>query len=186
MRLRWTVEGREQFRLLAGEEVRVGRGAENEIVLPDFSVSRRHAAVRLAPDGTWTIVDLGSTNGVQVNRVARKESPLAPGDRVKIGIFELLVEGEPREGKTIPLASAPVPAGSGGVASATIVRKLSDFVADYGLGERSEKRRDLEHAYSSKIFGFLTRLAQMLIRSESIDEVMRQVLEIAFDALPVD
>jgi len=186
MRLRWTVEGREQFRLLAGEEVRIGRGTENEVVLPDFSVSRRHAAIRRAADGSWTIADLGSTNGVQVNRVARKESPLAPGDRVKIGIFELLVEGEPREGKTVPLASVAMPSGSGGVASATIVRKLSDFVADYGLGERSEKRRDLEHAYSSKIFGFLTRLAQMLIRSESIEEVMRQVLEIAFEALPVD
>ncbi|HSM52149.1 MAG TPA: adenylate/guanylate cyclase domain-containing protein [Thermoanaerobaculia bacterium] len=186
MRLRWTVEGREQFRLLAGEEVRIGRGTENEVVLPDFSVSRRHASIRRAAGGVWTIEDLGSTNGVQVNRVAKKESPLAAGDRVKIGIFELLVEGELREGKTMPLASAPVPVGSGGVASATIVRKLSDFVADYGLGERSEKRRDLEHAYSSKIFGFLTRLAQMLIRSESIEQVMRQVLEIAFDALPVD
>lgn len=185
MKLHWTADGAEQSRILAGDEVRIGRGSNNEIVLRDFSVSRSHATIRLNADGTWTIEDLGSTNGVQINRVTRKQAVLAPGDSIKIGVFELFVEGEPAPGKESPV-SVPLSGGSTGVASATIVRRLADFVADYGLGAQEEKRRDLEHAYSSKIFGYLTRLAQMLIQSASVEEVMRRVLEIAFEALPVD
>ena len=195
MRLRWTVDGREQFRMLSSEELLLGRGSDNEIVLPDFSVSRRHASI-VREGGRWVVQDLGSTNGVLLNRVAVKKAPLAPGDRVKVGIFEFLVEGEPEERPQPPPPPSPPPppaptekttaSGSGSVANATIVRKLSDFVADYGLGARSEKRRDLEHAYSSKIFGFMTRLAQLLLRADSVDEVLTQVLDVAFEALPVD
>ena len=43
-RVRWSHQGRDEVRNLASGEVRIGRGNENEIVLPDFSVSRRHAA----------------------------------------------------------------------------------------------------------------------------------------------
>jgi pSer/pThr/pTyr-binding forkhead associated (FHA) protein len=33
----------------------------------DANVSRQHAEIRPTPDGHWTVADLGSTNGVQVN-----------------------------------------------------------------------------------------------------------------------
>ena len=75
MRLRWTVEGREQFRLLAGEEVRIGRGTENEVVLPDFSVSRRHASMRRSAAGVWTIEDLETNFAILPNLSSRIGMP---------------------------------------------------------------------------------------------------------------
>jgi len=193
LRVRWTHQGKEEVRTLQREEVRIGRGNENEIVLPDFSVSRRHAAFRLESEG-WAVHDLMSTNGIQVNRVSVKRALLRPGDKVKIGVFELAVEeiADPKPNAldsmpTPALGVAPIPVGS-----ATIIRSIADFSAAYGLDAKSsgevrvDKRKALEQAYSNKIFGFMTRLARLLIRTESIDEVLARVLDIAFEALPVD
>lgn len=203
-RLRGVIDGRERSFPLENEEIRLGRGSDNDVVLPDFSVSRRHAALRREPGG-WFVYDLKSTNGVQVNGVTVRKAPLRAADRLKIGIFEFLVEGElthPPQSPTSPLravgepqAFAPPPgaAAGPGISSATIVRKLSDFSADYGLEQvltperrREDKRKALDQAYSNTIFGILTRLARLLIKANSVDEVLEQVLAIAFEALAVD
>jgi len=220
LRVRWSHQGREEVRTLSRDEVRIGRGAENEIVLPDYSVSRRHASLTLEPEG-WAIQDHGSTNGVQVNRVTVKRALVRPGDRIKVGIFELDVEEVPEarsvmfEQKTTtnvptpaagsntptpaPLPSPPMPPGGPAgipatIGTGTIVRSLADFSEHYGLdptgrstgSARLDKRKALEAAYETKIFGFMTRLARLLIRSESVDEVLARVFELAFEALPVD
>lgn len=192
---------------LEGEELRIGRGSDNDVVLSDYSVSRRHAAVR-NEGGFWFVHDLMSTNGVQVNRLTVKKAPLRPGDRLKVGIFEFDVEGDTGEIKrTTSLESSPptpvsLQTGAGGLSSATIIRRLSDFSADYGLvpgpdakpaklegassGSRAEKRKDLDQAYANRVFGFLTRLGRMLVRADDVDEVLSKVMNLAFEALPVD
>jgi hypothetical protein len=73
----------------------VGRSRECDIVLADANVSRRHAEVRPGAAGTWTIADLGSTNGVLVNghRIGGIE-PLQPGDRIVLGTADIGFEVE--------------------------------------------------------------------------------------------
>jgi pSer/pThr/pTyr-binding forkhead associated (FHA) protein len=83
---------------LAGPEVRIGRrsvsrGIEPEIDLTgpprDPGVSRLHAKLVPAPDGSWTVVDLG-TNGITVNGrdVPSGDSvPLRPGDSIHLGAW---------------------------------------------------------------------------------------------------
>ena len=66
LRLRWAVQGRDEILPLAADELRIGRGTENEVVLADFSVSRRHAVIR-KESGSWFVQDLMSTNGIQLN-----------------------------------------------------------------------------------------------------------------------
>ncbi len=64
---------------------RVGRGADNEIVLDGDSVSRRHAMFERRGED-WVVVDNGSTNGTYCNdEQIQKEVPLRNGDRVKVG-----------------------------------------------------------------------------------------------------
>src|SRR5215469_10287874 len=72
--------------------VRIGRGAENHIVLEGDSVSRRHAHFEQR-SGAWWCVDDGSTNGSYVNdEQIMREARLGNGDRIKIGptIFKFL------------------------------------------------------------------------------------------------
>lgn len=49
----------------AGASITVGRAVENNIVIPDPTVSRRHIRLVITPDGVMA-EDLGSTNGTFV------------------------------------------------------------------------------------------------------------------------
>ncbi len=66
-------------------EVVLGRHPACEVHLEDDSVSRRHAALRRR-DGTWMLVELGSTNGTWVNgRRVTARTPVRRGDVVHLG-----------------------------------------------------------------------------------------------------
>lgn len=73
----------------------VGRSRECDVVLADANVSRRHAEIRPAAAGTWTIADMGSTNGVRVNgRQITGSELLTTGDRIVLGTAEIAFELE--------------------------------------------------------------------------------------------
>ena len=65
--------------------VTIGRRDENAIVIKDPTVSRKHAELRRNTNGDWTVVDLGSTNGVKVNGRQVDSARLSPGDQVQMG-----------------------------------------------------------------------------------------------------
>lgn len=69
---------------LADGMVRIGRGAENEVVLHSDSVSRRHARVESGA-GSYRVVDMHSTNGTYVNDELVNDRELHRGDQIKIG-----------------------------------------------------------------------------------------------------
>jgi pSer/pThr/pTyr-binding forkhead associated (FHA) protein len=53
------------------------------------NVSRRHAEIR-QEGATYWIVDLGSTNGLEVNGKRTERSRLRDGDRITIGSTEVV------------------------------------------------------------------------------------------------
>lgn len=73
------------FDLRSGAEVRIGRAVDNDIVLTDIAVSRKHMV--LSWDGAaWVIHDNGSGNGTLVNdRLEDGRCQLHHGDRVELG-----------------------------------------------------------------------------------------------------
>jgi hypothetical protein len=76
---------------LKSAQVSVGSAAENSLVLGHETVSRRHATIDLRDD-TYTIGDLGSTNGTFVNgrRVARSIR-LRDGDEIGFGAVKYVL-----------------------------------------------------------------------------------------------
>lgn len=67
----------------------LGRGTDADIQINDPGVSRRHAEIRLMPEGPGgvrvVLVDLGSTNGTLVNGRRAAEAELTDGSTVRIG-----------------------------------------------------------------------------------------------------
>ncbi|BAY11414.1 adenylate/guanylate cyclase domain-containing protein [Calothrix sp. NIES-2098] len=70
----------------------IGRLPECNLYLPFGGVSRNHAQIVKTADGVWTIADMGSKNGTQVNeRILTRPQQLHHGDIVWLGNVSLLV-----------------------------------------------------------------------------------------------
>ena len=80
---------------LSGRTLRIGRDAQNDIVVNDAAngVSRFHAEIR-PEGGFYTIVDLNSRNGIWVNRQRVPSAVLQLGSPVTIGGCALMLEDE--------------------------------------------------------------------------------------------
>ncbi len=74
--------------------LRIGRDAENNLILDDSNTSRFHAEIR-DYHGAASVVDLGSTNGVKVNGLLVTEHVLKAYDIIQIGdcLLEYLPSG---------------------------------------------------------------------------------------------
>ena len=70
---------------LPAKAMRIGRMPDNDLVLSDLNVSKRHAELRKSPTGSYEIVDLGSHNGTFVNGQQVSSQVLSEQDIVSIG-----------------------------------------------------------------------------------------------------
>jgi FHA domain-containing protein len=82
-----TVDGR--VHQVTSRRVVLGRSRECDVRLDDGNVSRRHA--ELVQEGaTYWLVDLGSTNGTELNGERVERSKLADGDRITLGSTDVV------------------------------------------------------------------------------------------------
>lgn len=79
--------------VVAGRQITVGRSSQCQVVLPDESISRRHATIQQS-GATWIISDLESRHGTYLNAVKLAPNTLAPlkrGDLVGMGPWSFRV-----------------------------------------------------------------------------------------------
>lgn len=78
-------------RQLETEELRlvIGRSSDVDITIGDNTVSRRHCAVQLTPDGAM-LVDLGSSGGTFAQGERVKQRLLSAGDKFIVGANSML------------------------------------------------------------------------------------------------
>jgi hypothetical protein len=77
-------DGAERTVALSSDSVTIGRLADCDVVLTDKGASRKHAQLKQR-NGTWTITDLGSTNGTRLNGQTIQSRELSDGDKITIG-----------------------------------------------------------------------------------------------------
>lgn len=70
---------------LTQQAFEIGRASRSDMSIDQESVSRQHARITRATDGSFRIMDLGSTNGTYVNDAAVNDAKLHDGDKIKIG-----------------------------------------------------------------------------------------------------
>lgn len=71
----------------------IGRDNRAGIMLPDASVSARHATIERVA-GAWRVTDLGSTNGTFIDgrRIGEGGATLRPGQKLALGSVVLQLE----------------------------------------------------------------------------------------------
>jgi Protein of unknown function (DUF3662)/Inner membrane component of T3SS, cytoplasmic domain len=69
----------------------IGRSRDCDITVEDANVSRRHTEIRVE-DGAYWLVDLGSTNGVELNGKRVERERLEHGDSIVVGKTQLTFE----------------------------------------------------------------------------------------------
>jgi len=86
----WLEFGGERH-MIADRLTSIGRSRSCDITLADANVSRRHAEIRYSEAG-YEIVDLDSTNGMEVNGRATKRHVLSDGDELLLGATHVRVD----------------------------------------------------------------------------------------------
>ena len=81
--------------VIPGTRAVLGRSKDCDIQVPDANVSRRHAEIRVE-GSTYTLVDLDSTNGIEVGGRRLKQLLLEEGTRFTLGSTEIAFSREAR------------------------------------------------------------------------------------------
>src|SRR4029077_18386445 len=93
---------------LQTDKTTIGRVEDNVFQIAEASVSSHHCEV--IRNGTEVLIrDLGSTNGTFINGEKITESPLKPGQTLRLGQVEIRLETEGMPAMPLPPASAPAP-----------------------------------------------------------------------------
>lgn len=86
----------------------IGRRTDNDIILPDDSVSAQHAWI-LYEDEHYRVINMLSTNGTFINDAKAHDRPLQDGDRIRFGRAEFVFRAGAAPSR-LPSRPAGVPA----------------------------------------------------------------------------
>jgi len=154
---------------LEGPVVRVGRAIDNEIRLSGNLVSRHHCRIEVGPEGVW-VIDLGSSNGTQVNGEKIKRRLLDHGEGVRVGKAVLEVELPGAD----PALDSPASGDTQAIPRLNSTAMAVDSAAEVGLltltGEAQRERENL------RVFAHITR---ELLRETDLGRLLRLIVDSA-------
>ncbi|NJL00625.1 MAG: adenylate/guanylate cyclase domain-containing protein [Spirulinaceae cyanobacterium SM2_1_0] len=155
-----TPGGNRYLPLISGNSWTVGRGDDNNFVIPDVWISRSHALLQATEVGEFYLIDLGSRNGTFLNgRRVSVPAKLHDGDRLSFGQTDLEFHS-PTSSKTT--------AGDRGAAFETqtsvlhVRRLMSVMVVD--IRDFTSLTRQLDEAILSDLIGNWFNQAGNIIR----------------------
>ncbi len=88
-------------RVPIGPRLSIGKAPDNDLILPDDTVSRHHCVLERGSAGL-VVRDLGSTNRTRVGRTAIREASIEPGATLVVGDVELSLRSEPNRAQVLP------------------------------------------------------------------------------------
>ena len=155
---------------LSQDGTTIGRGDDNDIVLPGSTVSRKHARIEKTKEG-YLLTDLGSRNGTEVNQKPTQSIFLKHQDQIKIGPNRLtfVTEEDAREGldgsSVLTVSSLPSEAVSD---PAKITEDLSS------LGR------------SNKVLFVLYEISRHLTSIQDFNELLEKIMDLIFMVIDAD
>jgi adenylate cyclase len=184
------VDGDQQqsYSFTSGEVV-LGRSPDCQVVLKDFGISRNHAKI-VADGDAIRIIDLKSKNGTTVNGQPIIEAFLKDGDKILLGKLPVTFS-KTLEGKVVLDEEKPLHEEAG-----TIIRSVGDLskllsgaearpVAPApGLRPAPAAPEVQELEKVNRILRALMKVAETLITTRPVEEVLQQVMDNVFEHIP--
>ncbi len=97
-----SIPGLGSILVIPGQDVTIGRASDNQLVIPESSVSPYHARLQRKGD-SWLLTDLGQTNGIWVGVKQVAEHQLMVGQLFRIGGVALeFISGEDDSSQLAP------------------------------------------------------------------------------------
>ncbi len=93
MKLTIVEDGKRSEIQFDGKPICIGRAVDNDIRVDDTLVSRHHCQIEPGPEGP-ILLDLGSSNGTQVNGERVDRQVLVDGDQIQVGGAQIRLEME--------------------------------------------------------------------------------------------
>ena len=170
--------------------ITIGRSARNDLCIPDPFASRVHAEVRCEGD-RYFLQDLGSANGTFYNGVrAEGGIPLAPGGRIQIGETEIeFTERVARETGTgvieehseSPLPEATLALNSGSRTTSGLLEAIEG-----ARTQTSGRQKAPQFSEQGDLLALISKVGVTLLASATLDETLRQVAGLVFEAVPAE
>ncbi|MBN1522762.1 MAG: FHA domain-containing protein [Candidatus Aureabacteria bacterium] len=166
---------------ISRSEVTIGRDNENQIIVLDDLVSRRHARISYDGESYW-VEDLNSTNGTYLNSMPVDRSPLKSGDKINIGKATILVQ-ETHE---------PISSGKPAVHIIDTEKTMdSDILTmssqDAALFLQPVERIDLESLRrENETLKKLFKLNNFITSTRNIKVLIDKILELSFEMINAD
>ncbi len=185
--------------------ITIGRSARNDLCIPDPFASRVHAEVRREGD-QYVLQDLGSANGTFYNGVKVEGAvPLAQGGRIQIGETEIVFSDKTSGligSATFEEVDAPAPVPEATIAFDSGHRTTSGLLeAIEGArtqttsgasqaapkAQQQQQRQPPRHAADqSDLLALISKVGVTLLASATLDETLRQVARLVFEAVPAE
>ncbi|MGE0756661.1 MAG: SpoIIE family protein phosphatase [Pirellulaceae bacterium] len=157
----------QQFELAARETL-IGRRPDCHIILPDTTVSRRHARITLSKEGYW-VDDIGSQHGTRVNGEAlRAPRLLSDRDEIQVSQVSLLFR---MEAETPRLDAGSQTTQDRPSTIVTSINVLSDYASD-------------DDSHTAPRLRALLEITRILGLSLDLKKVLPSVLDNIFQIFP--
>lgn len=183
----YQIGDRKEIRNINQKTIDIGRGADNDLVLTDFSISRQHC--RIEQDGEiLMLIDLGSRNGTMVNGRKVISRQIKPGDEIVLGRFPLRVETKETSVSAtgdVVLEDRPFLERPG-----TVIKPLTSIFEER-IGETAVEQKltqvpKTEDKRLGSMLQLLSQVARTLISADSLEEILNTVMDLTFEHLPVE
>jgi pilus assembly protein CpaF len=153
-----------------GDQFTVGREEDNELLLDRANISKHHLRFRRVP-GAVEVIDLDSTNGTYVNgRKITSPRRIRRSDRVYVGDFILMLDGDEASIAPRDRAEIPVP-GKDGKPRRTAVGLPAEE------GERGEPLPGLE--FEGSVMTSARKVAAPGVESAFLDKIASRIIQTA-------
>ena len=177
--------------------ITIGRSARNDLCIPDPFASRVHAEVRREGD-QYCLQDLGSANGTFYNGArVEGEVTLTPGGRIQIGETEIIFSERASAGELPAATIEEVDSSTAPTPEATIAfdsgQRTTSGLLEAIEGARTQTsgsyliNKAPQHvAEQSDLLALISKVGVTLLASATLDETLRQVASLVFEAVPAD